>query len=187
MTAFDLDMFIGSCVAARGEIDPVGALSEVVERAIHDPGALDDAFPIPVDPSDDGVLFSSADLFIVQGVFPREFVNGIHDHTVGAIIGVWGGYEDNHLFRRTATGIEPTEVRRVHAGEALVLDAEAIHDVHAPSRTWSAALHVYLGDITTLDRNSWAHVGAGPSPLLGEEMEARWMTAAAATGLIRET
>ena len=187
MTAFDLDTFIASCVAASADIEPVAALREIVERAIRDPDGLDAAFPVPVDPSDDGVLFSSANLFVAQGLFPRGFATGIHDHTVAAIIGTWAGYEDNHLFRRTAIGIEPTEVRRVHAGEVLILDANAIHDVHAPSRTWSAALHVYLGDVTNLERSSWADVDASSSPFVGADMEARWMTAATATGLVRET
>jgi predicted metal-dependent enzyme (double-stranded beta helix superfamily) len=187
VTAFDLDAFIASCVTASAENEPVAALREIVERAIGDPGGLDAAFPVPVDPSDDGVLFSSANLFVAQGLFPRGFATGIHDHTVAAIIGPWAGYEDNHLFRRTVAGIELTEVRRVHAGEVLVLEADAIHDVHAPSRAWTAALHVYLGDITTLDRSSWTRVDALPSPLVGADMEARWMAAARATGLVRET
>jgi predicted metal-dependent enzyme (double-stranded beta helix superfamily) len=186
VTAFDLDTFIASCVAASADTEPVEALREVVARAIRDPHGLDAAFPVPVDPSDDGVLFSSAALFVAQGLFPRGFATGIHDHTVAAVIGPWVGYEDNYLFRRTALGIEPIEVQRVHAGEAVILDANAIHDVHAPTTTWTAALHVYLGDIATLQRSSWADADAPASPFVGAEMEARWMTAATATGLVRE-
>ena len=187
VTAFDLDAFISSCVAAREEIEPVAALRDIVERAVSDPGGLDAAFPVPVDPSDDGVLYSSATLFVAQGLFPRGFSTGIHDHTVSAVIGTWAGYEDNHLFRRTASGIERIEVHRVLPGEVLVLDAHAIHDVHAPSTTWSAALHVYLGDITARKRSSWADEDASAFPFDGVDMEARWMEAATATGLVRET
>ena len=141
---------------------------------------------MPVDPSDDGVLFS-ATLFVVHGLFPRGFATGIHDHTVAAVVGTWAGYEDNHLFRRTASGIERTDAQRVHAGQVLVLDADAIHDVHAPSTTWTAALHAYLGDITTLPRSSSSDVRAPAGPFVGADQEARWMEAATTTGLVRET
>ena len=187
VTAFDLDEFIASCVAALEGSEPVAALSHLVERAVSDPAKLDAAFPVPVDPSDDGVLYSSPTLFVAQGLFPRGFSTGIHDHTVSAVIGTWAGYEDNQLFRRTTSGIERTQMRRVHAGEVLVLDANAIHEVHAPSTTWSAALHVYLGDITARKRSSWVDEDASASPFDGVDMEARWMEAATATGLVRET
>ena len=186
MTTFDLDTFIASCVTARNDSDPVGALREIVERTVREPNGLDDAFPVPVDPNDDGMLLCSPTLFIAQGLFPRGFATGIHDHRVVAVIGAYAGYEDNHLFRRSAFRLERIEVRRLHAGEVLVLDANAIHDVHAPSTAWTAALHVYLGDITAAARSSWAHVDAPESPLVAGDMESRWLAAATATGITRE-
>jgi predicted metal-dependent enzyme (double-stranded beta helix superfamily) len=186
VTAFDIEAFVVSCVEASAEGEPVEALREIVERAVSTPERLNAVFPVPVDPTDDGILLQSTNLFVVQGMFPRGFATGIHDHTVPAVIGVWSGYEDNYLFRRNVVGVEQTDVRRVHAGEVLVLDADAIHDVHAPSTTWTAAIHVYLGDITALQRSSWADRDVLPLLLDGADMEARWLQAATATGLVCE-
>jgi predicted metal-dependent enzyme (double-stranded beta helix superfamily) len=183
---FDGSEFAQACVTMLGEPDPLGAISELVARAISDPSALAAAFPVPVDPDDDGVLYQSSDLLVVSALFPAGFTTGIHDHTVEAVIGVWSGHEDNHLYRRTEAGLEEVDGRRVETGEVLVLDRSAIHDVHSPPARWTAALHVYLGDLNGVSRHSWPVTTADPVPFDSEDLEERWMTAAAQTGLLQE-
>lgn len=68
----------------------------------------------------------------------------------------------------------------------LVLDAGAIHDVHAPATTWSAALHVYLGDLVAIERSSWATADGSAVPFDGADLEDRWLEAAARTGIVRQ-
>jgi len=182
---FDLNEFVEACVAARREPEPEAAIREVLLREIREPSALEAALGAPVDPDDDGVLHRSPELFIANALFPRTFRTGIHDHGVGAVIGVWAGHEDNLLFRPVPGGVEPTGRVRVGCGDVLVLGPNDVHDVHAPRERWSAALHVYLGDITALERSSWADASAPPTPFDGERMEEEWMRVAAATGILR--
>ena len=184
---FDKEDFVADVVAAAAEADAVGAVRLVIERAISEPGALERAFPMPLDPDDDGILHRAPDLFITHVVFPRGFRTGIHDHRIPAVIGTWGGYEDNHLYRRTARGIEATGSRRVGAGDTLVLDPKSIHDVQAPDASWSAALHVYLGDLPAIERSAWSVVDGPECRYDGDDTERRWLEAATATGLVTQS
>jgi predicted metal-dependent enzyme (double-stranded beta helix superfamily) len=185
MQRFDTDRFVESCISAAAGPDRVSAVREVVLDAVRESGGLETAFPVPIpDGDDDGVLYQSADLLVACPIFPRQFKTGIHDHTVPAVIGVWSGYEDNHLYERVGHGLRALRVERTTAGNVLVLGTDAIHDVHAPDTTHSAALHVYLGDITATERRFWIDTESDPMPFDGEEHERRWMEAALATGLV---
>lgn len=172
-------------MSATAAPDSLFAIRDVVLQAVSAPAALATVFPTPL-PEDngDGVLYQSANLLVVCPFFPRSYSTGIHDHTVPAVIGVWSGYEDNHLFARAAHGLRPLGVQRVHAGEVLVLARDAIHDVHTPSDAHSAALHVYLGDITASERSVWASIDSDPERLDSDEQERLWTKAALETGLI---
>jgi predicted metal-dependent enzyme (double-stranded beta helix superfamily) len=178
-----VDRFVADCLDAAATEDQVPALRELMERAVSKPQALRDRFPVPVDPDDDGILHRSSGLFVSSGIFPRGFETGLHDHSVPAVIGVWARHEDNLLYRRTKDGLEAEERLRVESGSVLVLDADTVHDVHAPVDGWSGALHVYLGDILAADRSSWADPAEPPIPFDGAALGRRWSTAAASTGL----
>ena len=185
VTPFDRELFVESCIAAASDSDPLSAIRDVLLRAISEPAALDAAFPVPIAETDtDGVLYLGDDLLVVYAIFPQHFSTGIHNHTVPAVIGVWSGYEDNHLFEAVDGGLRPLGAPRLEVGEVLLLGADAIHDVHTPPTTYSAALHVYLGDIIHAERSCWDDTSSGPSPFDGAEQERHWMEAATATGLL---
>jgi len=184
VASFDGDAFIQSCIEASTDSEPVSALREAVARAVSDPQALERTYPIPLDADDDGVLYRSPSLFIANPRFPRGYRTGIHNHLVAAVVGLWGGYEDNYLYRPTSSGVETAGSQRVHVGEVLVLGPDTIHDVAAPTSTWSSALHVYLGDIAALERSYWSHTGAEPARYNGAKVAALWTERASATGLL---
>lgn len=160
MRRFDPDDFVRSCIDALGHGDPVSSIRTAVGRAVSDPAALDATFPLPLQPGTRGALYRSPELLVTRLFFPPGFSTGLHDHTVAAVIGVWAGHEDNHMFEhmfeRSPVALRPVGTHRVTVGEVLVLDPDAVHDVHAPEATHSAALHVYLGDIDALERSSWS-------------------------------
>lgn len=187
MPSFDWDDLTRRCVEACGEPDPLGAVAEALARAVADHARLGSSVQIPLDADDDGVVHRSDALLIVNVIFPAGFRTGIHDHRIPAVIGAWGGHEDNRLFRRAQRGIEPAGVRRLEPGDVLVLDEHAIHDVHAPAGTWSGAVHVYLGDLGTVARSSWPSGNAPEAVFDADEMECRWLERATATGLVRGT
>ena len=183
MKAFDPDAFVEACVAALADPSPLQAVEAVMREAVADVRAFDDFLKIPVHPDDGGVLHRSAELMVVGAVFPRGFKTGLHDHRMPAVIGTWAGYEDNLLYRRTPEGLETTGTRRLDPGDVLVLDADAIHDVHAPPTAWTAGLHVYLGDLGAATRSMWSSPDKPEALFDGDEMEARWVEVALATGL----
>lgn len=184
VVAFDRDAFVARCIEALTEPSPPSAIAEVVGEAVADPRAFTDVVHLPLDPADDGILHRSPELMIVHVVFPQGFRTGMHDHRMPAVIGAWAGYEDNLLFRRTPDGLERTGVRRIESGDVLLLGDDVVHDVHAPAGSWTAALHVYLGDLGTVARSSWAGPEAPEQPCVADEMEERWLAQAVATGLV---
>ena len=57
-----------------------------------------------------------------------------HEHRMWAVIGMYGGQEDNAFYRRAPGGLEPSGGKEVPAGDVLVLGDDVIHSV-ANSRT----------------------------------------------------
>ncbi len=72
-----------------------------------------------------------------------------------AVAGIYRGSEDNHLFQRTDRELVETGIRRLEAGELVVLDADAIHAVANSNSTPCVALHVYGGDLDGTPRSTW--------------------------------
>jgi predicted metal-dependent enzyme (double-stranded beta helix superfamily) len=80
-----------------------------------------------------------------------------HDHQTWAVIGIYGGQEDNSFYRRRkdGPGLELVNARSVAEAETISLGADAIHAVTNPRRKFTAAIHVYGGDFFTIPRSEW--------------------------------
>jgi predicted metal-dependent enzyme (double-stranded beta helix superfamily) len=185
--SFDAEGFVEDCLTAVADSDPIGAVAEVVTKAVSTPDRVAQTVSFPLDPDDEGILYQAPDLLVVQVVFPAQFVTGIHNHTVPAIIGTWAGYEDNLLFRYGEDGrLRPAGQRRLNPSEVLIMQADEAHDVHAPTTAWTGGLHVYLGDINSLDRRSmWDGEQAEARPFDPATMGQHWDDRARATGLVK--
>jgi predicted metal-dependent enzyme (double-stranded beta helix superfamily) len=72
-----------------------------------------------------------------------------------AVIGMYGGQEDNAFFRRAPGGLERAGSRELPAGEVLVLGDDAIHSVANSRKDFAVALHVYGGDFFSVERSEW--------------------------------
>ena len=178
------ETMIARCRAAVNRRASIETLRAIVADAVAAPEEMAALIPVPIDPEQDDVLYRSDTLFVTHAVFPARFRTGIHDHGIPALIGVWSGYEDNYLFRRSGNRVVPEGKTRVSAGEVLVLDADMAHDVHTPRESWSGAIHVYLGDLLAVERHAWEDPSSLPMPLDNDAQEARWRAAAEATGLL---
>lgn len=183
MAMFDSDAFVDSCQIALLGVDPRNEIRELVERAISFPQHLDQLFPVPLDPDEDGIIFRSSELTVTSAIFPRGFTTGIHNHTMAAVIGVWSGIEDNHLYAPREHGVTATGTKRVVAGEVLVLTDSDIHDVQVPNSSWSCALHVYLGDLIASQRNGWASNDSPKELFDADQLRRRWLEVSRDTGL----
>ena len=72
-----------------------------------------------------------------------------------AVIGMYGGQEDNAFFRRVPGSLERAGGRELPAGEVLVLGEDAIHSVANSRKDFAVALHVYGGDFFSVERSEW--------------------------------
>ncbi len=154
---FDLDQFIADLRAALPERSRQ-ALREVVARAVADPAALMQALGEP-DKGGIKVLHAAPDLTVINVAWSPRQVTFPHNHLMTAVIGMYGGREDNMFWRRTGPDARyPIEVRGGQAlgvGDTTILGPEIIHSVVNPLGRISGAIHVYDGDFLHIDRSMW--------------------------------
>ena len=92
---FDLDQFIADLRAALAERSRQ-ALKEVVARAVSDPACLLRRIGEPDQPAV-RVLHQGPDLTVLNVVWAPKQVTLPHDHRMSAVIGMYGGREDNRV------------------------------------------------------------------------------------------
>jgi predicted metal-dependent enzyme (double-stranded beta helix superfamily) len=178
--ALVLDDVISRCQAAVGEHTPALAVRDVLDELVADPAALDRAVG-SVERGGITPLHNADDLTILRVAWTPGMSLYPHDHLMWAVIGMYGGQEDNAFYRRAPGGLAPTGGREVPAGEVLVLGDDVIHSVANTRREYAVALHVYGGDFFAAGRSEWdpATFEERPRDLertrrLFDEADARW-------------
>jgi predicted metal-dependent enzyme (double-stranded beta helix superfamily) len=160
---FDVDAFVTECLAANAESEPRLAIKEVLERAVATPG--DVASALKVKPGVE-VLYRDAALTIASVIVPAGAPRSLpHDHRMWALVGIYGGQEDNHFFRRAERGLEESGGRSLEVSDTLAMGAETIHAIENPlSGSSLAAIHVYGGDLIGAARSMWTVPGYDEQP-----------------------
>jgi predicted metal-dependent enzyme (double-stranded beta helix superfamily) len=72
-----------------------------------------------------------------------------------AVIGVYGGQEENAFYRRSETGLTGHGNKTLIAKDTLPLGEAVIHAVTNPLEKITAAIHVYGGDFFAVPRSEW--------------------------------
>lgn len=154
---FDLDQFIADLRASLAERSRQ-AMKEVVARAVSDPAALLRRLGEP----DQGmvqVLHHASDLTVLNVVWSPRQVTLPHDHRMAAVIGMYGGREDNVFWRRipdpTGFQIEAAGGKALGVGDVTILGRDVIHSVINPLTKLSSAIHVYDGEFFAAGRSMW--------------------------------
>ena len=147
------DELVAACVDAMIEPDPRGAVREILARSVVDRRLTDTL----KDPSAGlNVLYRSADLTILNVVWPPFMTLFPHDHRMWAAIGIYGGREDNAFYRRSGNSLVPSGGKELTEGVVQLLGDEVIHSVHNPARSsYTGALHIYGGDFVGTPRSQW--------------------------------
>jgi predicted metal-dependent enzyme (double-stranded beta helix superfamily) len=102
------------------------------------------------------VWHRSDELTVLHVVWPPEVDLFAHDHNMWAVIGVYGGREDNSFYQRLADGsIKPHTGKTLLERDSISLGSQVVHSVANPTREWTAALHVYGGDFFAVPRTMW--------------------------------
>jgi predicted metal-dependent enzyme (double-stranded beta helix superfamily) len=175
------DGIIARCRAASGEHTPPLAVRDVLDELVADPVALEQTLG-PVELGGITTLYNGADLTILRVAWTPGMALNPHEHRMWAVIGMYGGQEDNAFYRRTPSGLESAGGKELPAGDVLILGDDVIHSVANSRRDFAVALHVYGGDFFSGDRSVWDFDTHEERPRdfartgrLFEDANARWL------------
>jgi predicted metal-dependent enzyme (double-stranded beta helix superfamily) len=155
---FDLDQFVADCRSARATDRSSRTIGEVVKRAVSDPVGM---LKVLGEPNRAGIkeLHRSPDLSILNVVWAPRMMIMPHNHHMWAVIGVYGGREDNIFWRRIAGAgedqLEAAGARSLGVKDAQPLGEDIIHSVTNPTSKFTTAIHVYGGDFFAAERSEW--------------------------------
>src|SRR5262249_18683607 len=146
--------FIGDCRDALKERAPEIAVKDVVTRAVADPSDVTRVLGTPT--TGTAVrLHHSRELTILNVIWTPGMAIFPHNHRMAAVIGLYGGREDNPFYRRGAQGLVEAGGKQLEIRDAAVLGRDVIHAVANPLREFTGAIHVYGGDFFGVPRSEW--------------------------------
>ena len=171
MTKFDREQFTADCVAANAETDPVGAMREVLNRAISDPADVLRGIGEPAAAGMDG-LHRSPTLTIFAATWTPRMCLLPHNHEMWAMIGIYTGREDSNFWRETDDGLKSLGANCLFEGDVATLGKDAIHSVTNPLLRFTGGIHIYGGDFFDTDRHSWDPETLEKEPSNGDKVRA---------------
>ena len=151
---FDIDEFVADCRIALGENQPSLAMKELLERTMERDREVAAALGEP-EVADLTLLHASPELTILNAVWAPHMTLYPHNHNMWAVIGIYGGQEDNTFWRRAQPGLVLSGGKELRHRDVAVLGHNIIHSVSNPGRTFTAAIHVYAGDYLNAQRSEW--------------------------------
>lgn len=133
-------------------------MRDIVARAVSDPASLLEAIGEPQDPGV-RVLHAADDLTVLNVVWSPLQITLPHNHRMTAVIGMYGGREDNLFWRRVPDAaqrrIEVAGGQALSVGDTALLGPDVVHSVVNPLSRLSGAIHVYDGAFLTINRSMW--------------------------------
>ncbi|MEE8376237.1 MAG: hypothetical protein V3S26_07960 [Acidimicrobiia bacterium] len=177
---FAKDLLVADCLAAvRSGEGAHSAVRDIVDLAASTPAAIE----AEVRPWSESPMMTiwhrSDELTVLHIVWPPNADLFAHDHNMWAIIGVYGGPEDNQFYRHLQDGrIEPHTGKTLLENDVVALGSEVVHSVRNPTRDWTGTIHVYGGEFFTTPRIMWTKDTFEPVPLDPEWIKANLEAAA---------
>jgi predicted metal-dependent enzyme (double-stranded beta helix superfamily) len=181
VSALTVDDIVSRCRAALGETTPALAVRDVLRELVADPASVERAAG-PVEEGGIIPLHRSDELTVLRVAWTPGMALNPHDHRMWAVIGMYGGQEDNAFYRRHAEhGLEAVGGRELPVGDVLVMGDDVIHSVANSRREFAVALHVYGGNFFAAPRSEWDWETHAERPRdldrtrrLFDEANARW-------------
>src|SRR6266478_8619995 len=118
---FDLDRLVADCRAALGSPSAEAAIKEMLTAVVARPADIEAALGTP---RLGGLitLHHSPELTILNVVWAPGMAIYPHEHRMWAVIGLYGGREDNTFYRRGARGLAAAGGQRLECSETARLD-----------------------------------------------------------------
>ncbi len=107
---FEVQEFIASCQTALQEHSPELAVKELIEEVMSRPSEVETALGTPTQ-GDLNTLFRSDELTVLNIIWAPGMTLYPHNHNLWAVIGLYGGQENNTFFRRN-----PKDTSLIRAG-----------------------------------------------------------------------
>jgi len=108
---------------------------------------------------------------VLNVIWPPGMALYPHDHNLWAVIGIYGGQEDNTFFtrHRGETSLVRAGFKTLQSQDTIVLGKDAIHAVNNPRPVYTGAIHVYGGDFFEVPRSQWASESSEETPYSVEQ------------------
>jgi predicted metal-dependent enzyme (double-stranded beta helix superfamily) len=184
----NLDNFVAACRAALAEPSPELAVKEILARALARPSDVEAALGTPQE-GRIATLHHDRELTILNVIWAPGMAVFPHDHGMWAVIGLYGGREDNTFYRREAGRLQVAGARQVEGRDTIVLGRNVIHAVTNPLRRFTGAIHIYGGDFFGAPRYEWDPATFEKRPWDADrtrkafaDANARWLADCAAAG-----
>jgi predicted metal-dependent enzyme (double-stranded beta helix superfamily) len=162
---FDKDLFIEACLAAVKQSEPQRNVRDLVREAVAEYGSVEATLGTPVE---GGIttVYRSDELTILNVIWAPYMSIYPHDHRTWAVIGIYGGQEDNTFYKRNKdnAGLEKVNGRSLSREDAAILGPDVIHAVTNPMGKLTGAIHVYGGDFFAIRRSEWSSPETGEKP-----------------------
>ena len=187
---FTVEEFVASCQKALKEHTPEQAVQELVAQVMSDPLELEAALGTPPG-AKLTTLHHSSELTVLNIIWPPGISLYPHEHNMWAVIGLYGGQEDNTFYTRNkeGTGLIRTGAQELHSHDAIALPKDAIHAVANPRSEFTGAIHVYGGNFFEEPRSQWASEESEEVPYNVEQVRRvfqmankRWLAQQQSTG-----
>lgn len=153
---FAVDELIADCQTAIKEDQPALAVRDVLRRVLDRPQDVADAF----DAREGGLnlLHVSPELTVLHVTWAPGMRLYPHNHEMWAVIGIYGGQEENTFYRRDTDDrhrLVESGGKALEEKDVLMLGDDAIHAVANPLQRLTGAIHVYGGDFVNQPRSQW--------------------------------
>ena len=145
---FQKDRFVDACKSAVGEGQK--AIRELVSEATADPSSIIKELG---EPTEAGVfpIYNDDDLTIINFIWAPYMTLLPHNHNMFAVIGIYGGREDNVFWRRIGDGagnngspdLEAAGADSMGPGQVATMGKDIIRSVADPLAKLTSAIHVY--------------------------------------------
>jgi predicted metal-dependent enzyme (double-stranded beta helix superfamily) len=118
-------------------------------------------------------IHRSPELTILKVVWAPGMRIPPHDHRMWAVIGIYGGGEDNTFYRRAEDAIVVSGSRELRTRDTLMLGDDVIHSVTNPRQhDFTGSIHIYGGDYFGVPRSLWDDETLEEGPADGARLQA---------------
>lgn len=149
---FDLEKMLEQLKAAAVAPEAANDVRSILEQLIANPESV--ALGMKEFEGDDAILFEDDTVSIWHTHFVPGMTVPAHDHQMSAVICVYRGSERNDFFENDpAGGIRKSGKAELSAGDVFSIGPNAIHTVTCISDEPCCGIHVYLGNLTKVERS----------------------------------